>query len=223
MSSALKVPSVPWLKPCRIRDRTVRLLRPVDPARATLRLVRLPCGERVVTKDFLDTSPLYRRTVGQFLLSREREAYRRVQGVPGIPRLRACPRPDVLVMDYIPGVEVGRLSPGELPPRALDQLRETLEGMHRVGVLHMDLGHDSHGDFGRDTNMIWSDSGRLYVLDLAGALLARVPRSLFEVLARHDRLALAKLRRRFFGGGDLMPGEELPPWAVRLFRFLGKL
>lgn len=223
MSAALEGLSIPAFSDCWLRERTVRLLRPIDPARATLRLVRLPSGEPGVTKDFLDAPPLYRRTVGQYLLSREREAYRRVQGVPGIPRLHACPRPDVLVMDYIPGVEVGQMAPGELPLRALDQLRETLEGIHRAGVLHMDLGHDSHGDFGRDTNMIWSDSGRLYVLDLAGALLARVPRSLFQVLARHDLLALTKLRRRFFGGGDPLPGEELPPWALRLFRSLGKL
>ncbi len=203
--------------------RTIRLLRPVRPPGATLRLIRWRDGTVAVSKDFFDSSRLYRRTVGRFLIAREAAAYRRLRGVPGLPRLLDRPHAEVLVIEYIEGVEVGRLATDALPPEALDQLRQTLDGMHRNGVLHLDLGHDSNGDFGRDTNMIWSSQGRLYLIDLAGSLRLPLPGPLFRVLARHDRMALTKLRRRFLGGGDPEPDEVLPPWALKLFRKLGKI
>jgi len=206
-----------------IRNHTIRLLRPFRPDGATLRLVRWKDAGLAVSKDFLDSPALYRRTVGRFLIAREVAAYRRLSGVPGLPRLLAHPHPEILVLEHIPGTEVRRLGPGELPPEALTQLRQTLEGMHRAGILHLDLGHDSNGDFGRDTNMIWSEHGQLYLVDLAGALLMPLPAPLFRVLARHDRLALTKLRQRFFGGTGPEPDEVLPAWAWRLFRALRKV
>ncbi len=209
--------------PKEIRDGTLRLLRPIRPPGATLRLIRWRDAGVAVSKDFLDSTPLYRRTVGRFLIAREAAAYRRLAGVPGFPRLLAHPHPEVLVLEHIPGREVRQLAPGELPAEALLQLRETLEGMHRAGVLHLDLGHDSDGDFGRETNMIWSEWGRIYLIDLAGALLMPLPGPLFRTLARHDLLALTKLRRRFFGGGGPTPEETLPRWAWRLFRALRKV
>jgi len=219
LSRAWPDPSVPE----EIRRHTVRLLRPFRPDGATLRLIRWGEASLAVSKDFLDSPPLYRRTVGRFLIRREVAAYRRLSGVPGLPRLLAHPHPEVLILEHIPGTEVRRLGPGELPPEALSQLRQTLEGMHRAGILHLDLGHDSNGDFGRDTNMIWAERGQLYLIDLAGALMMPLPPPLFRVLARHDLLALTKLRRRFFGGTGPEPEEDLPPWAWRLFRFLRKV
>lgn len=204
-----------------LETNTQRLLRPIEPPRATLRLVECQ-GQRAVTKDFFDAPRWYRVTVGRYLIAREIAAYKRLQGVPGIPRLLASPRPDVLVMEYIPGTELSRLEPGDLPPVALNQLRETLDGMHEAGVIHLDLGHDSNGDIGRETNMIWSDWGRLYVIDLAGAMLRRLPSPIFEGLAAHDRLALTKLRRRFFGARE-PAAESLPRWVGGLFRQLKKL
>ena len=123
-----------------IRKQTVRLLRPLEPPRATLRLVRWPDGSLAVTKDYYDASPLYRLTVGRFLIGREVAAYRRLQGVPGLPRLLARPTPYLLALEFIPGTEVGALAPGALPEVALGQLRETLEAIHRAGILHLDLG-----------------------------------------------------------------------------------
>jgi len=206
-----------------LEDRTIRLLRPIKPPAATLRLIRWRDDTVAVSKDFFASSNLYRCTVGRFLITRETAAYRRVQGVPGLPRLLDRPHPDVLVIEYVEGTEVRRLPADALPPEALGQLRQTLDGMHRAGVLHMDLGHDSNGDFGRDTNMIWSDRGQLYLIDLAGALLLPLPGPLFRTLARHDRMALTKLRNRFLGGGPPEPDEVLPPWAWRLFQALRKV
>lgn len=205
-----------------LEARTLRLLRPAEPPRASLRRIDWD-GQPAVSKDFFDSPAWYRRTLGRFLIGREAEAYRRLQGVPGIPRLLARPRPDVLVLEYVPGTEVGGLPDGGLPPQALEQLRETLDGMHREGVLHLDLGHDSNGNLGRETNMIWSEWGRLYVVDFAGAMFRPLPRRIFEDLAAHDRLALTKLRRRFFEGGGPAGAEALPAWVGRLFRKLKKL
>ncbi len=206
-----------------LEDRTIRLLRPIRPPGATLRLIHWHDATVAVSKDFFASSNLYRRTLGRFLIARETAAYRRLQDVPGLPRLLGRPHPDVLVLEFIEGTEVRNLPADALPPEALGQLRRTLEGMHRAGVLHLDLGHDSNGDFGRDTNMIWSDRGQLYLIDLAGALMLPLPGPLFRTLARHDRMALTKLRNRFLGGGPPEPDEVLPPWALRLFQTLRKI
>ncbi|HXE73638.1 MAG TPA: hypothetical protein VNO81_13335 [Candidatus Nitrosotenuis sp.] len=213
-----------------LEQASIRLLRPPRRGHATVRLVTWDQGV-AVAKDYFHAHPLYQYTVGLWLAWREARVYRVLEGVPGVPRLLARPHPLCLVIEYVPGRELRELSPGELPPSALAQLEQILADLHARGVVHLDLGHDSNGDLGRDTNLIWSDQGRLYVLDFAGAVLSFLPgppgRFLLDVLARHDRLCLPKLKRRFFPE-QVTPEDEnclarLPSWAFRLFRWMRKL
>ena len=69
-------------------------------------------------------------------------------------------------MDYLEGGrDLKSIEPGELPPEALDQLRNLISAIHARGVIHFDIGHDSNGDYGRETNLLWKN-GQLYIIDI---------------------------------------------------------
>ncbi len=204
---------------------TVRLLRGVEPPRATLR--QLDCG--LIAKDFLDSEPWYRYTLGRWLLGREERIYRRLEGIEGIPGRVARPHSDLLVMEYLAGAcDLKKVPLDQLPWSALEQLRALLEAIHSRGVVHFDIGHDSNGDYGRETNLLWRE-GRLYLIDFAGSL-SGVPQPLFKLLVQADNLAILKVLRRFFPQKeeDPPPGWDFKayeprPWERRLLKKLGKL
>ncbi|MBI3930167.1 MAG: hypothetical protein HY319_31815 [Armatimonadetes bacterium] len=215
-----------------LRRNTRKILRDsTKQGQPTVRLVRLAQDRLGVVKEYLDQPEWFRSTAGRFIMGREAAAYRRLEGCRGVVGLLGQPTPDSLLLEYVEGVPVCRLKPGELPAAALEQMQDILEAMHARGVVHCDLGHDSNGDFGRDTNLIWSRDGRLYVIDFAGALLGKPPTaagtSLYQAMLMHDRLVLTKLVTRFFP--DLRDTDhhrfpsQIPPWAWRMFRFFKKL
>ena len=53
---------------------TKRLLGKQGPFRASVRLLKLPCGHKFVAKDYRACTPLYRWTVGRWNLAREARA-----------------------------------------------------------------------------------------------------------------------------------------------------
>ncbi len=198
-----------------LNEHTVKLLRGVEPPRATLR--QLGCG--LVSKDFLDCSFLYRHTLGNWLLRREYNIYRRLRGLPGIVQNVSMPSSSLLCMDYLEGGrDLKSIEPGELPPEALDQLRNLISAIHARGVIHFDIGHDSNGDYGRETNLLWKN-GQLYIIDFAGSLYG-LPRPVFDLLAVHDRLAIVKVIRKFFPLEPIdskdLPTPRQASWLRRL-------
>ncbi|MGM9991257.1 MAG: hypothetical protein ACI376_00170 [Candidatus Bruticola sp.] len=199
-------------------EHTVRLLRGVEPPRATLRQLKIG----LASKDFLDCDPLYRCTIGRWLLCREYKIYRRLEGLNGIAQHISMPHPHLLCMEYLQGGrDLKAVAPGELPYSALEQLIALIEQIHARGVIHFDIGHDSNGDYGRETNILWKD-GQIYIIDFAGAVCG-VPQPIFDMLAVHDRMAIVKVIRRFF------PEEKIDPhWLpsegqAKILRFLRKM
>ena len=119
------------------------------------------------------------------------------------------------------------LGPGELPLEAILQASRLVTSMHSAGVAHADLGHDFHGDFGRDTNLIW-DGQQLFVVDFAGAFHRAGWNGWgFELFRKHDRLVVTKLLRRFFPERSDFEGyrwdEDLTAWQWRTLRWLKKV
>ncbi|MGM9998290.1 MAG: hypothetical protein ACI38Q_02660 [Candidatus Bruticola sp.] len=199
-------------------EHTVRLLRGVEPPRATLR--QLTGG--LASKDFLDCDPLYRCTIGRWLLRREYKIYQRLAGLEGVVQHVSMPHPHLLCMDYLQGGrDLKAVAPGELPHSALEQLGLLIDQIHARGVIHFDIGHDSNGDYGRETNILWKD-GRIYIIDFAGAVCG-LPKPLFDLLAVHDRMAVVKVIRRFFPEEKIDP-HWLPSEAqAKMLRFLRKM
>ncbi len=205
---------------------TVKLLRDIKPPCATLRLIRIDGDESklAVSKDYYDCSSAYRHTIGRFLLSREYAAYKKLEGIPGIPKLLCRPNPYVLCIEFIKGRDLRLIAQGNLPMQAIDQLQAILEAMHSRKVIHLDIGHDSNGDYGRETNLLWSEEEqKLSLIDFAGAWLLPAPKSIFNLLAKHDRLAITKIKRKFFPELAIPPEDEPTDFERKFYRKLHKL
>jgi serine/threonine protein kinase len=146
----------------------------------------------VVVKDFGPRTRYVRQWLGPWLLRREAQAYRRLEGVEAVPRLLGRLDAAALVLEYRPGVLLSRSLSGELPPDFFAELQRAITEMHRRGVVHLDLRHRS--------NILAGHDGRPVVLDFASAL--RFDRArwwgrvLVTLLGWVDRRALQKWRVR---------------------------
>jgi predicted Ser/Thr protein kinase len=147
---------------------------------------------RVVVKDFAPRRAWLRRSFGRWMLARELRAYRRLAGVPAVPRLLGSLDAEAIVLEYRPGVLLSRSLAGTLPSGFLAELEDAIESMHRRGVVHLDLRHRS--------NILAGDDGHPVVLDFASAIRfdpARFRGRLgIGMLAWIDRRALRKWKAR---------------------------
>jgi serine/threonine protein kinase len=146
----------------------------------------------VVVKDFAPRGRYVRRWLGPWLLRREAQAYRRLEGVEAVPRLLGQLDAAALVLEYRPGVLLSRSLADQLPATFLPELQCAVEEMHARGVVHLDLRHRS--------NILAGQDGRPVLLDFASALRfdretwwGRVGVMLFGWV---DRRALRKWRVR---------------------------
>lgn len=118
-------------------------------------------GYRIVLKDFSKKTLLI-RLLGRLQIWREIRAYRAVQGMVGIPKFYKELTPYSFVMEFIEGIRLADYR-GDIPPRVLlEDLKELVLSIHRVGVFHNDIR-------GRD-NVVVRKDGRLMLLDFAGAV-----------------------------------------------------
>ncbi|MBQ7529259.1 hypothetical protein IJT10_05090, partial [bacterium] len=102
-----------------------------------------------------------------------------------------------------------------------DQLRRLLEGIHSRGVIHFDIGHDSNGDYGRETNLVWNGE-RLYLIDFASSICG-VPKFANHIFLAADYLAITKVINRFFPGEDECLPIEISDFDRKILKRLGKI
>ncbi len=190
--------------------------------------------ERVLKEDFFSVNVLYRhgedryvlklsdfRFIGGWLLRplamwmsrHEYRIYRRLEGIPGIPRLGPRCTSRGYLHHFIPGrtlAELTALPPAQrrlaLPEDFFERLRRTLDEIHRRRVFYADL--DKRG------NIILGEDGRPYLIDFqislrfppAGSWLGRRLEPLFRTLKGEDIYHLYKQKRRFLP--DSLTEEE---------------
>ena len=156
----------------------------------------------IVVKDFAPRSAFVRRLFGRRLLAREARVYRRLAGLPAVPRLLGTVDADAIALEYRPGVLLSRSLRGRLPEGFLEALQETIAAMHGRGIVHLDLRHRS--------NVLAGEDGRPVVLDFASALVfdpeSRWGRGAVALLGWFDRRALAKWRAKLGQAGSPLGG-----------------
>jgi serine/threonine protein kinase len=145
-------------------------------------------GESLIVKDFKHKAA-WVRTVGRLMISREVRAYEKLGAMPGIPRFAGRIDAHALAIERIEGTPLAFA-----PDRTVDgvgklnQLREILDRMHRVGIVHLDLR-------GRE-NVILDRRGRIHVVDFASAIWLRpggwLHHGLFGWLEMMDEAAYLK-------------------------------
>lgn len=146
-------------------------------------------GRELAVKSAAGNGPLL--AINRHALKREFMAYRRLDGITGIPTCRGLVDDRFLVLDFIDArpfrdAEVGR--------DFFDRLLQTVQAMHTRGV--------AHGDLKRKSNLMVDPQGRPVVLDFGAATLLRqgrhpLNRKLFEFMRQTDLNAWVKLK---YGG-----------------------
>lgn len=181
----------PGLSRGEIPERTRELLSRGGWGNPDVLLVESATGP-VVVKDFAPRRWLVRRWLGPWLLRREARAYRRLAGIPAVPRLLGWLDASAIVLEFRPGVYLSRGLAGRLPPEFVENLEAAIREIHGRGVVHLDLRHRSNVLAGRD--------GRPVVIDFASALFfdgsTLVGRRALALFAEIDRRALRKWRIR---------------------------
>ncbi len=149
-------------------------------------------GRPYVVKDFSSKGFLERNLIGRLLISREVRAYRALAGTAGVPERFERLSPFAFAVEYIDAKDLGAVNRGKIGPDVIRRLEDIINGIHRVGWVHLDLQ--------RRTNILLVN-GEIVVIDLASAFNpGRIPvigRLLTRLLGFFDRLALVKLKKLY--------------------------
>jgi hypothetical protein len=161
-------------------------------------------GEPLVVKDFAPRGAIVRATLGRWIAAREARAYRQLDGHPSVPRFRGWIDPLAFAVEYRPGQRLSRARAGALPADFLAKLATALADMHARGVAHLDLRHRS--------NVLAAGDGSPVLIDFGSAVCFRPggvgARLVLPLLARIDRIALAKWQRKLGGGQSAGGGSS---------------
>jgi hypothetical protein len=171
-------------------------------------------GHRVVLK-IGRVAPMFGlplRWIGRFLCRRETRFYRKLAGLPNVPKLIGLIGDTGFVHDYVHGRP---LTAGEpVPDGFFDQCTELLAEIHRLGIAYVDTN--------KPENILLGDDGRPHLIDFqiswdSPLFLKRMQREDIYHLLKHKR----RLRR------DELTPEELHrvthrSFPIRLHRAVSK-
>lgn len=173
-----------------IQNYVVARLRSGGGTRPALLLIQ-DRGQHAIVKDYLPASWLLRAIFGPWLIGREAQIYRVLDGVPGVPRLVGRLDRHALVVARIEGRACSEYPDGSLPAEFFDKLEAVVGGIHARGVVHCDIKNRS--------NIIVTDDLDPYIVDFASAFTSEgrfgpLRRFAFERFRIDDRRAVVKAR-----------------------------
>lgn len=172
-----------------LEAKTVRVLRPGAGSRPDVRLLRDGAG-LMVLKDYSQGNATL-KGLGLLLLWREREAYARLDGLPGVPRICAHLGPYALVTEYVESYPASQAPEELLDEPFFQRLRALIQSMHSRGVVH--------GDLKRLDNILITPAGEPYLIDFSAAFWnGSNPAAAFVIppLVDDDLRAVYKLKQR---------------------------
>ena len=166
-------------------------------------------GGSVIVKDFAPRAR-WIRPLGRLQIRREVNAYRWLEGLPGIPAFIGRIDALALAIERIEGQRLAFAAPDrDSALRHISELRGILDSIHARGVAHNDLR-------GRENVLLRADGG-LAVLDFAGSIRLRpggiIHKLFFRWLTLADEAAFLKWK------GMLAPGTYTKEDEAFLRRF----
>ena len=163
--------------------------------KADILLVETGSGKAVV-KDF-GRKVLPVRWYGRWQIRREASIYRRLSGVPGVPRYYGRIGKNAMAIEFIQGERISQWKRRELPPALFSRLWSLIEEIHSRGVVHIDLRK-------RD-NILISAPGEVFIIDFNASFHfqpgSRSARWLFPALRKIDHFGFLKWK------AALAPGQ----------------
>lgn len=190
------------------------VLKAAGPTKADLRVLERP-GGAVVIKDY-GAKPWWTRAWARWQIARECRAYAFAGPQPFLPRLLGRLDALALALERIPGEQLADVH-GRFPDKRalLSSLRAAIDALHARGIVHLDLR-------GRENVMVTRE-GRIYLLDLGGAMWLRpgglLHRLLFPWLVTADEAAWIKWKE-MLDPGNLDPREQAFERRFRRLRAL---
>jgi hypothetical protein len=142
-------------------SRVVRVLNRGGFGNPDVLLVRHLDGS-VVLKDHAPRSWLMRNTPGRMVTALEARAWRAVASHPNVPRFLARIDPLALLIEYRPGRKLSKRR--IVPPGFLDEPERAIEGLHRRGVVRLDLSHRSNALIDAEGHPVLIAFGSSFVL-----------------------------------------------------------
>jgi len=175
-----------------------------------------------VLKTFRERPAWVRRTVCAWLIAREVRNLRALDGIPGIPRLLARPRPWTLEMTYLDAAPLPeKRSVRTLGADFFAGLDRMINAIHARGL--------NHGDIRRKNILSHRSDGSPCLVDFAQCLSGGTrPNPLMRVVLREaqkiDDYKYSKLKAWYLGEDSLTAAElaawKRPPLHLRLGQFL---
>lgn len=158
-------------------------------------------GRDLVVKAAMGRGPI--RALRQRTLLREYQAYRRLEGVAGVPRCHGLAADHYLVLDYVAGTPYREASWSDRA-RWFDELLAVLRSIHARGV--------SHGDLKSKSNLLVTADQKPCVIDFGTAFVHKpgfhpLNNRLFEHGRRMDLNAYVK--HKYHGRYEDIAGADL--------------
>ena len=169
---------------------TVVIARAGEAARPAVRVVQVNDYELVI-KDYATGDSRFKRLMGRYLVAREKVAYRRLQGVPGIPKYYGTLDSYTLVLQRIQAHPVLEVPSEQLPGNFLATLADLVRDLHCRGV--------AHGDLEKHTNVLVDQDGQPILVDFAASIMTGsnpLAALLFPLLCDNDWRGVYKLTER---------------------------
>ncbi|MDX2436871.1 MAG: hypothetical protein QNL88_07475 [Acidobacteriota bacterium] len=171
-------------------------------------------GLRIAVKTYGPRNVVARNTLGRWLIRREAAAFQAVADIEAVPGFHGRIGPFAIATRWVDAVPLKAHTGDRLDDEIFDRLAVIVAQFHERGVALADLHH-------RD--VLLSDDGSLYVLDLATAWVTGdrpgpLSRYLFERFCESDRVNLARMRARFTGGDPEAAVASVSPAAAAWHR-----
>jgi tRNA A-37 threonylcarbamoyl transferase component Bud32 len=170
-----------------------RILRNPSSTRPTIWVMEQN-GMQAVVKDYSTNRFFFRNTAGRFLVWRESRAYKKLKNLRGVPSLYNVIDGLALVVEKIPGRNLGDFEKGiRLPDTFFQALKDLVEECHKKGIAHCDLKKVS--------NILLGHDGLPYIVDW-GASIAQGEFNFFplNLIYRRflfdDHMAIIKVKLR---------------------------
>lgn len=162
-------------------------IAPTSGYQASIRIYQGPAGAFAIKEP---SGSWLRGTISRAAIRREANVYRRLHGIPGIPKCFGCLDDRYLVLEHVPGDTLQALQ-DQLANREkfFARLLETLRTIHDAGV--------AHGDLKRKQNILVGPGEQPYLIDFGIAVVADNRRGfLFDLVRQVDRNAWIKHKYR---------------------------
>ena len=153
-------------------------------------------NKKYVVKDISKKNLIYKLLIGRYLLKREYEIYKKLEGLEGIPKVFYLIDKDAFLMEYVEGIPLNQLKDKKekFSKDFFEKLHNIIEHMHKRGIAHVDLKKKS--------NILMNSKGNPVILDFGVSMINgkkwNFPfKWLFKQLCLADFSALAKLKKYF--------------------------